>query len=50
MSPRNGTSWKSSGRRLGCLSLIINPHGHDAFLMAWDQVTAWLERLLPDAV
>jgi homoserine O-acetyltransferase len=32
--------------RLARLDWIRSPHGHDAFLMEWDQVAAWLDPLL----
>jgi len=34
--------------RLGSLEWITSPHGHDAFLIEWDQVCAWLSRILPE--
>ena len=30
------------------LDWLHTPHGHDAFLMEWGQVAAWLDTLLPD--
>jgi homoserine O-acetyltransferase len=35
--------------RLGSLAWLASPHGHDAFLLEWDQVGAWLTRILPEA-
>lgn len=35
--------------RLGSLTWLASPHGHDAFLMEWDQVAAWLRTVLPEA-
>ncbi len=32
--------------RLGSLSWIRSPHGHDAFLLEWDQVAEWFAGLL----
>ena len=29
--------------RLGSLTWLLSPHGHDAFLMEWGQVTDWLQ-------
>lgn len=34
---------------LGSLSWIDSPHGHDAFLIEWDQVAPWLRGLLEGA-
>lgn len=34
--------------RLGSLDWITSPHGHDAFLIEWDQVSAWLSQILPE--
>lgn len=31
---------------LGSLKWIKSPHGHDAFLIEWDQVSAWLQNIL----
>ena len=31
------------------LDWLHTPHGHDAFLMEWGQMAAWLDRLLEDA-
>ena len=33
--------------KLGCVRWVRSPHGHDAFLIEWDQVTAWLKEVLP---
>jgi len=33
--------------RLGCARWVASPHGHDAFLIEWDQVNAWLKEVLP---
>jgi homoserine O-acetyltransferase len=35
--------------RLGGLDWLRGPHGHDSFLIEWDQVAAWLEALLTSA-
>jgi homoserine O-acetyltransferase len=32
--------------RLGCARWVRSPHGHDAFLIEWDQVTAWLAEVI----
>ncbi|HET8900519.1 MAG TPA: alpha/beta hydrolase-fold protein [Holophagaceae bacterium] len=32
--------------RFGSLRWLHSPHGHDAFLLEWPQVTAWLDYLL----
>lgn len=37
---------KAAGR-LGCARWLESPHGHDAFLIEWDQVSAWLKEVLP---
>lgn len=37
---------KAAGR-LGCARWVASPHGHDAFLIEWEQVHAWLEEVLP---
>jgi homoserine O-acetyltransferase len=39
-----------AARRLGSLAWIVSPHGHDAFLIEWEQIAAWLEGVLPEAV
>ncbi len=33
--------------RLGEARWVRSPHGHDAFLIEWDQVKAWLKEVLP---
>ncbi len=33
--------------RLGCARWVQSPHGHDAFLIEWDQVEAWVREVLP---
>lgn len=38
-----------AANRMGSLAWIVSPHGHDAFLIEWVQVAAWLKRLLPEA-
>jgi homoserine O-acetyltransferase len=37
---------KAAGR-LGRAGWVSSPHGHDAFLMEWDQVDAWLREVIP---
>jgi homoserine O-acetyltransferase len=32
--------------RLGSQAWLASPHGHDAFLIEWDQVKAWTDRIL----
>jgi len=32
--------------RLGCVRWVDSPHGHDAFLIEWDPVVAWLKEVV----
>ncbi|HJW34282.1 MAG TPA: alpha/beta fold hydrolase [Holophagaceae bacterium] len=32
--------------RLGSLTWLRSPHGHDAFLMAWDELAHWLDHVV----